>query len=205
MTSMTESRPSSTMPPKRRMRNYLLDARFQLKYTGYVVAVTVLVASVLGAIAYQFSVEQTEQLTITAAMYPDLHPEVAEDLEGWSRAQDQRVLLAIVGGVALLAFVLAITGVLVTHKIVGPAYKMKLLLNRVARGKLSLSGRLRQGDELQDVFEAFANMVEALREEQGREVRELDAAIAEMREAGTPDGVLAHVVEVRDRMQAALD
>ncbi|MEO0323206.1 MAG: hypothetical protein AAF447_09630 [Myxococcota bacterium] len=187
------------------MRNYLLDARFQLKYTGYVVAVTVLVASVLGAIAYQFSVEQTEQLTITAAMYPDLHPEVAEDLEGWSRAQDQRVLLAIVGGVALLAFVLAITGVLVTHKIVGPAYKMKLLLNRVARGKLSLSGRLRQGDELQDVFEAFANMVEALREEQGREVRELDAAIAEMREAGTPDGVLAHVVEVRDRMQAALD
>lgn len=33
---------------KRRVRNYLLDARFQLKFTAYIVAITMIVASVLG-------------------------------------------------------------------------------------------------------------------------------------------------------------
>jgi hypothetical protein len=36
-------------PPKRYLRNYLLDARFQLKFTGYAVGVTLVVVALLGA------------------------------------------------------------------------------------------------------------------------------------------------------------
>jgi nitrogen fixation/metabolism regulation signal transduction histidine kinase len=38
---------------QRKMRNFLLDARFQLKFAGYVVALTVVIAGLLGGFLYQ--------------------------------------------------------------------------------------------------------------------------------------------------------
>lgn len=192
-------------PPKRQLRNYLLDWRFQLKYTGMVVGVTMVVAAVLGYFAYDYSRGQSEALTIQMASQPDLHPDVAEDLEGWAREQDRRVLFAIVGGIAVLALALGVTGILVTHKVVGPAYKMKRLLGEVATGHLKVQSRLRKGDELQDLFEAFAHMVETLRERQAEEVAELDAALAKASAAGVADEALDAIRDVRNRMQAELD
>jgi len=192
-------------PPKRRFKNYLLDRPFQLKYTGMVVAVTVAVAAGLGYVAYDFSKGQTEAMTAQMAMQEDLAPEVAADLEGYAEREDMKVLLGILAGILILAVTLGFTGILVTHKVVGPAYKMKLLLNEVASGKLKLVGRLRKGDELQELFEAFAAMVEALRETQKAEITELDDAIDKAKEAGVPDDALAELIAVRDRMQAALD
>jgi methyl-accepting chemotaxis protein len=206
MSANAETRPvPQGAPPKRRLRNYLLDTRFQLKYTGMVVLVTVAVASVLGWFAYDHSRGQTEMMAMQIAMQPDLNPEAAADLTGFGEAEDRKVLLSIVLGILGLAFALGFTGIIVTHKLVGPAYKMRLLLNQVAEGKLKLQGRLRKGDELQELFEAFANMVESLREAQAREVAELDAAIAHAKEAGIDEGDLRAIQEVRDRMNAALD
>ncbi len=192
-------------PPKRRFRNYLLDPAFQIKYTGMVVVVTVLVAAVLGYFAYDYSKGQTEAMTVSMAASPDLDPETAANLEEIAEAEDRKVLFSIVGGILFLALAIGFTGIIVTHKVVGPAYKLGLLLNQVADGKLILRGRLRKGDELQNLFEAFANMVEALRETQAREVSELDAAIAEAKESGLEGEALAHLQAVRDRMQAHLD
>jgi methyl-accepting chemotaxis protein len=192
-------------PPKRLLRNYLLDPRFQLKYTGAVVGVTVLVAAVLGYFAYDYSRGQTEALTIQMAVQPDLHPEVAEDLQGWAQAADRRVLFGILAGIIVLALALGVTGVLVTHKVVGPAYKMRRLLNDVAEGHLRVDGRLRKGDELQELFEAFARMVDTLRARQAEEVALLDAALAKAKAGGVGDDALAAILEVRDRMQAELD
>ncbi len=203
--AQSQPMPKKAGPPKRRVRNYLLDPRFQLKYTGMVVVVAVVVAVVLGYFAYDYSRGQTEAMSITMAMQPDLDPEVAADLEGWAEAQDRGVLMKIVAGIFILALVLFITGILVTHKLVGPAYKLKLLFGNIEKGKLKLSGRLRKGDELQDVFLAFAAMVEALRENQAREIAELDAAIEKAKESGVSDDDLAPIAEVRSRMQAALD
>ena len=208
MTADVKTQPAGSAvggkPPKRHLRNYLLDSRFQLKYTGMVVLVTVFVALILGYFAYDYSRGQTESLTITMAMQPDLAPEVANDLAGWAAERDRQVLFAILGGILALALALGLTGIIVTHKVVGPAYKLRLLLNQVASGKLKLAGRLRKGDELQELFEAFANMVESLRDTQEREIAELDAAIEEARKAGVDDDALSHVVEVRDRMVASL-
>ena len=153
----------SMSPPRRKLRNYLLDRRFQLKYTGMVVAVTVVIAAVLGGVAYSYSRGQTEALSIQIAMQPDLHPEVGADLERWAQAQDQRVLLAIILGIFILAATLGLTGIVVTHRLVGPAYKLKMLFREVGEGKLRIAGGIRKNDELQDVFEAFSQMVEALR------------------------------------------
>ena len=56
---------------QRKLRNYLLDRRFQLKYTSMVVLVTVTVAGGLGYVAYGFSKGQTEALTAHIASQND--------------------------------------------------------------------------------------------------------------------------------------
>ena len=191
-------------PPKRHFKNYLLDKPFQLKYTGMVVGVTMVVAAVLGYFAYDFSKGQTESMALSIAMNPEMNPDAADDLTAYAEAEDTKVLVGIIGGILILGLTLGFTGIIVTHKVVGPAYKMKLLLTEVADGKLKLAGRLRKGDELQELFEAFAVMVENLRETQAREVAELEAAIAEAKASGASDEAIQHVVDVHDRMKAVL-
>ncbi|MFW6067089.1 MAG: hypothetical protein ACOC97_02035 [Myxococcota bacterium] len=194
----------SSAPPKRRLRNYLLDPRFQLKYTGMVVGVTVVVAAVLGYFAYDYSRGQTEVLMAQQAQ-EDMDVESWELLQESAMEEDRKVLFGIVGGIVVLALALGITGIIVTHKMVGPAYKMRRLLGEVASGHLRIQGRLRKGDELQDVFEAFAHMVETLRERQAEEVAQLDAALAQAASAGVSEEALSPIREVRNRMQAELE
>jgi nitrogen fixation/metabolism regulation signal transduction histidine kinase len=191
--------------PKRQLRNYLLDKRFQLKYTGMVVGVTLVVASILGALAYRESKGQTEAMQIQLAMQPDLDPQAAASLEAFGRERDRQILAGIIGGIAVLTIALGLTGIVVTHKMVGPAYKMRMLLAKVAAGALKVDGSLRRGDELQDVFAAFNDMIGNLRARQASEIALLDEALAKAAATGTPEEVLRIFRQVRDQMQAELD
>jgi nitrogen fixation/metabolism regulation signal transduction histidine kinase len=191
--------------PKRKLRNYLLDARFQLKYTGMVVGVTLVVASILGALAYRESKGQTEAMQIQLAMQPDLDPQAVASLEAFGRQRDQQILGGILGGIAVLTLALGLTGIVVTHKMVGPAYKIRMLLGKVAEGHLKVDGSLRKGDELQDVFLAFNHMVNNLRSRQAAEIALLDEALEKATQAGTPADVVGTFREIRNRMQAELE
>ena len=124
---------------QRKLRNYLLDRRFQLKYTSMVVLVTVAVAGSLGYVAYGFSQGQTEALTAHIAAQPDLDTETAEDLERFARQEDRKVRNAIIIGVLLLTLALGVTGILVTHRVVGPAYRMRRLFEGIREGKLQIT------------------------------------------------------------------
>jgi len=120
------------------------------------------------------------------------------------------MLLSLVAGLTLLVILIGILGIYFTHKVVGPIYKMKLLLKQVGNGKLNFQGRLRKGDELQDLFEVFAEMVDKLKSRQQKEVDLLTDAIADTKRdsiKGTEkaDEALAKIISVRDEMKAALD
>lgn len=191
--------------PKRQLRNYLLDRRFQLKYTSMVVGVTLTVASLLGAIAYRESKGQTEALQIQLAVQPDLDPQVAAHLDAFGKQRDRQMLAGILAGIALLTLALGLTGIVITHKIIGPAYRIRKLLATVARGHLKVDGALRKGDELQDVFGAFNDMVTTLRARQSEEIAQLDAALQRARASGVSDRDLQAFRSLRDRMQSQLD
>ncbi len=193
-------------PARRQLRNYLLDARFQMKYVSMVVGVTVVVAAILGSIAYQYSRGQTQMLSIERMeKHSDLDEETMKFIQAEAEKADRVVLLGILAGILLLAVALGLTGIVVTHKLVGPAYKIKRLLGEVRDGHMRVGGRLRKGDELRDVFQAFEEMVLSLRAAQREEVEQLDAAIAHAKEAGVPDEAIREVAAVRDRMREALD
>ena len=96
MTAEAQSMPkkSGGGPPKRRLRNYLLDPGFQLKYTGAVVLVTVLVTSGVGAWlgyeAYKYSTGMSDMLLMQDETFGPLLPVIAftSDEEALALAND---------------------------------------------------------------------------------------------------------------------
>lgn len=191
--------------PPRKLRNYLLDPKFQLKYTSMVVAVTVVVAAVLGFQAYNYSTGQTQMLTIERSMKGDpADKQFIADLERYARDEDRKVLLAILFGIAALAAALGITGIMVTHRLVGPAYRLKRLIREVGSGRIHVEGALRKRDELQDVFDAFQHMVQNLRDAREQDLEDIDRAIDAARRAGVEDEVLAALDDLRTRIQRQL-
>jgi methyl-accepting chemotaxis protein len=252
MSTSAESAPKA--PPvkyKRSIKNYLLEPRFQLKWTGFLIGVALAVSAITGVFLYRTSSDVTRESQKVIAQGTELikesktnsdlvsiqiqekyadSPELgkvfdkeakerADKLEAQHKAllsqqqatldQQRTMLLALVAGLTLLVILIGILGIYFTHKVVGPIYKMKLLLKQVGNGKLNFQGRLRKGDELQDLFEVFAEMVDKLKSRQQKEVDLLTDAIADTKRdsiKGTEkDEALAKIISVRDEMKAALD
>lgn len=89
-------------------------------------------------------------------------------------AQQNALLLGLIAGLGLLVVCVGIAGIIFTHKVAGPIFKMKRLIRQVGEGKLVLREKLRKGDELQHFFEAFENMVNDLRARQAAEITKVD-------------------------------
>lgn len=244
----TSVQPASAAPKyKRSIKNYLLDAKFQLKWTGRIIGLALGISAVMGGFLYRTSREVTEQSEKVIAQgtalisesqknsdlvkmqirdqYADA-PELAKTFNksadeldkqlqqkhaaleaqaAHTRAKQQTMMISLIAGLGLLVVLIGLLGIFFTHKVVGPIYKMKLLLRQVADGKLNFQGRLRKGDELQDFFEVFQAMVDKLKARQAAEVATLEAAMKEAQASGASDAAIAKIALVRDEMKAALD
>ncbi|MBN1655525.1 MAG: hypothetical protein JXA30_17290 [Deltaproteobacteria bacterium] len=192
-------------PPRRQIRNFLLEPRFQMKYVSMVVGVTVVVAGVLGYFAYEYSTGQTALLQMNQLeSQQDLSPDFVAFIEEEAVKADRRVLVAILGGILCLVLALGITGIVITHRLVGPAYRIRQLIGEVREGRLNIKGGIRKNDELKDIFLAFEEMVMSLRFEREKEIERLDSAITKAKDAGLSDEAIQGFVEVRDRMRDSL-
>lgn len=99
-------------------------------------------------------------------------------------ARQQRQLLGgMVAILAVLVIAVGMVGIVFTHKVAGPIFKMKRLLREVGAGKLVVRERLRKGDELQHFFEVFETMVGELRRRQEGEIAKVDRILEKLGEA----------------------
>jgi HAMP domain-containing protein len=190
---------------QRKVRNYLIDRRFQLKYTGMVVLVTVSVASGLGYMAYGFSQGQTEALTAQIMAQPDLGADTASDLEQFAHQEDRKIRNAILAGVLLLTLALGLTGIIVTHRVVGPAYRMRRLFEHVGDGRIEITTGIRKGDELQELYHSFAEMVESLRDQRAEEIEQLEETLIKMESAGVQSAYITELKAVLERIRNTVD
>lgn len=262
MSEATTAPAAATGRHQRKLKNYLLDKHFQLKYTGYLVAIAVVLSLVLGVLLWRTSGEVLAQSKSTVTqgaqvvelgqvvvkesrkvsdvvqmnivkdpVYAD-NPDLKDAFEVDAKAQDERlnkqqeqlesqaaalkaqsaaiehshkVMLWTLSIVLILLVVgIGMAGIVVTHKIAGPIFKMKRQIRAVGEGNLGLPHKLRKGDELVDFFEAFHDMVVALRTHQEEEIKKLDKAIA-LLEGKADDGAIEPLRSLRADMQAALD
>ena len=245
---------------QRSIRNYLLDPAFQLKYTGYLVAIAVILSGALGLLLWKTSddvlaqsrlsvqqgtetvrrgqelVKESQKLSSVERMqiqkeYADA-PELAKSFNEEADREQKRLeaeqkrlqaeserlavhareierhqsrimtilLVALTGLVVFIGF----AGIVITHKIAGPIFKMKRQIRELGEGHLRMPGKLRKGDELVHFFETFEETVRSLRSRQSVEIEKLDAAIAEVEKGGGGEQALRSLRGLRDDMQAEL-
>lgn len=206
---------------QRSVKNYLLDKRFQFKYTGFIVGAALVISAILGTFLVRTSfevIEESKKVSQVATknitddpVYAD-NPELLKSFKDAADEQDRSMaarqrntLVGILGGLTLLVLLLGVLGIYTTHKIAGPVYKMKGLLTQVGQGKLNFRGGLRKGDELVHFFETFQVMVESLKARQAKEIAQLDAGIEAAKKSGATDESLANIITVRDEMKRALE
>lgn len=147
---------------------------------------------------------ESDKITARAKLLADSETKLVQKQDAIAR---QRVLLLATLGSALLLLVIIVglAGIVITHKVAGPIFKMKRLLKEVGDGKLVVPGRLRKGDELVEFFDVFATMVEKLRIRQEREIDILDAAIAQAKANNSGANVVEKLESLRQHMQSDLD
>lgn len=191
----------------RKLRNFLLDARFQLKFAAYFVALALVIAGFLGVFIVRTTSSLFSQLSesvearkkaaetsrelgtctvnneLTANMedaslvasLAEKSRKIDEEYEAEKQAaqaqsievqkQQQRTLWVMLGVLFLFIVGVAFVAIVITHRIVGPLFRIKRMAREVASGVVRPPAYgLRPGDELQDVFAVFSEMVTALRE-----------------------------------------
>lgn len=247
---------------QRRMKNYLLDAHFQLKYSAYLVGIALLFSVCLGTLLWRTSeaviaqstqtVQQGEQVVgrgrevveesrkvsevvkmniVKDPIYSD-NPALLEAFRGDADKQDERLkkqqaalekqaaelkqqavairgqqrtmVITLTTALALLVVLIGFAGIIVTHKVAGPIFKMKRQIREVGEGHLRIPHKLRKGDELVDFFEAFETMVINLRSRQQGEIDKLEKAIKSLEPKAEP-GELDPLYELRQQMKDALN
>jgi nitrate/nitrite-specific signal transduction histidine kinase len=176
--------------------------------------------------ALKESATSSKLLRMFAETYSDVDPELAKtidkdedeidrqyqrDLEDAKLRRTQveehkkRIIRLLVGGAAGVCLLLALLGIFITHRVVGPAHRMKRLLRQVGTSRFDLDVfPLRRGDELEDLFETFVQMTFSLRALQSGRLATLDSTIAKANAANVPEEVMRGLSGLRAQLSLGL-
>jgi hypothetical protein len=151
-------------------RKYLLDTGFQLRYILRLAALGGGGVLLVGVLAYR--------IHLAAVMEPGATPETLV-------ASGQTLLwLAGVGALGM-AGVLALFGLLLTHRVAGPIHVMSLYIATLAAGRYPRMRPLRKKDELRGFFDRLSEAVDRIREREAEEVRLLSEVITALEPQAT--------------------
>jgi hypothetical protein len=103
--------------------------------------------------------------------------ELAQQLQSQFAHNDRRMMVVlIVFGIAL-CLVLGLYGIVVTHKVAGPLYKVSVYLDHIRQGRLGTVNDLRRGDQLVAFYQHFKDAHDALRLRTEEDIALLDQAV----------------------------
>ncbi len=167
---------------KRKLSNYLLDKKLQLRYILVVTLLSGMIAGALGFMIYDQRHQSTQSIEDDLQeLVPD-----AEDIKsitGDYESEDRVLVYKMVGAGIGLVVILSLYLVIMTHKVAGPLFKTSIYFDRMAQGRLSVVTALRRGDMLQDFFENFKDAHDAVRQRSIDDVDAMEKAIVALRES----------------------
>jgi hypothetical protein len=195
---------SSAQKYRRRMRNYLLDVGLQLRYTMTIVIVAVFLTAGLGYKMYQATRDISKVIELSGMA----DPSVADELQGQFAASDRWVLWGIVGFGVVLVISIGAVGILITHKVAGPLFKISSFFARIRDNRIGpLPASLRKGDELQEFYASFLDMHQALRLRTEEEARVLGDIVSSLETGGAAGAqkALEELRQIRRRKDESLE
>jgi len=137
---------------KRSVRNYLLNSSYQLRFTGVIVVISAILTGGLGYFVMSKAHEASRVVSVQAM---DPENQLAQQLAVQFAHNDRILMFILVGFGLLLSLVLAAYGIVLTHKVAGPLFKVTNHFDKIRDGKLGVVYNLRNGDQLVDFFEHF--------------------------------------------------
>lgn len=192
---MADSALPAPVKPHLGRRNYLVDLRFQLKYTALIVVFGGVIMGLFGgAVWHEVRTasellegrEIAQSLGGAGAVGPSL-----ADFHDSLAVTDRRMLLVILGTSVIVMAGLGLCGVLLTHRVAGPILVLGRYTKALGEGGFPKVRPLRRGDELQGHFELFKETVERLKARQQQEADELDEAAARLVKLEGPEALAA--------------
>jgi len=205
---------------QRKVGNLLIDTRFQLKYTAFVLVISLSIFAVLGWFYLKERRTASELMEVNrivqkasagqdAAGVPDMGAELEAAMaaadqanadalnQQVSRSNEERdmqafYIMAIV--VAVLVLVLAGGGIVVTHKVAGPLFALRKFMDAVKAGSWDMVRPFRKGDEfpeLGDTFKALAADIRGRHEAELKQIEEIRSSLAGGDAAGAARGLEA--------------
>ena len=130
---------------------YFLDSGFQLRYAGIILLVAFVTAVLSG-----FTVFRTT-CGILGEKLSQVYP------QGLFVAIFNKVALALAKNMAVLAILIFIFAIFISHRIAGPIHRIKSIIKEMAEGKFDTPIYLRRADELHDLAEELNKMQENLK------------------------------------------
>jgi len=134
--------------PVLRRRQYIIKKGLQFRYIGLVFGLALIASLVTGwtvfATGWHFLGEKL------ASVYP----------QGRLVYVLRATNLALIRNLLLISPLIFILGLLFSHRIAGPVYRIGKTLDDISKGNLGLKIRLREGDELVDLADTINNLTE---------------------------------------------
>jgi hypothetical protein len=199
---MAETAQAAAAPPQgrpkhqRHLRNYLLNKGLQLRFTLIIVAISATLTGGLGWVVMSKAHEASRVVQVRAM---DPTDEMAQQLVAQFAHNDKVMLAVLIAFGLLLSVVLSAYGIVLTHKIAGPLYKVTLYLDKMRDNHLGQVYNLRKGDELVEFFEHFKAAHDSIRARTQADIDLLDKAL------GSASGPLAdELKQARDQKVESL-
>jgi methyl-accepting chemotaxis protein len=166
--------PAPRLKHHRKLSNYLLDKKLQLRYVLLVSILSAVIAATLGYMIYDQRRIASESIEgdLKVLTQADTSKEFQEQVTSGLESDDQILVYKMVVVGFGLVVILSAYLVIMTHKVAGPLFKISMYFERMAEGRLGAVTPLRRGDMLQDFFGDFKTMHESLR---SRAVADVDA------------------------------
>ena len=173
---------------RRKIRNYLVNRRVQLTLTAIMVLMSSLLTALLGFFWYNEIRIASEVIRINAIA--TLGPEAAAVLGAELAAADQHRLILLASFAVLLGLLITAYGIVTTHRIAGPLFKISKHMEDIAADRLYGLWGLRRSDQLQEFFTTFEGMHNALRSRARDDVLLLTEVIAAAETGGSMEDQL---------------
>lgn len=151
------------MNKRRKLRNYWLIPSYQGRYVGFLVASCFAAMAGYGLVFYRFIHENYDTIV-------ELSP-ITDDSKFLLYSELNSIIfyLSILSFVFL--FVITLIGVVFSHKVAGPMFKIKSICNAINNGQLGRRIALRPGDDFREVVAELNRALNTLHASRSRVFR----------------------------------
>lgn len=134
----------------RSQNRFLVNFKFQLKYAMIVASVSSVVFAILGYKFYQSELGKQKLLQIQ-------NPDILELVQG----HDNAILFYLIGFFILQILSIVFFGIMLTHRIAGPIFRVqKDLETAIQTGEIPSIRPVRKNDEFKGFFDALQSFIE---------------------------------------------